>query len=217
MVLAKLSNTFPYFYDRYYRFAFNRTFMLNIERVVGGWATFTVGGPVVNMLTRYTQDFAWYAPFIHNYRTAPFPFTFDRYYVAYDRYIESLFPTVWNTAWSTARWFRANNTWPPDTDRVTVGYAIISTAVDPNGTVILQIWGANAQDTYFAGKLLLDQATRFRDAPAYIIEFTYNYAWRNPPPPYFVTARVYKLSPIERPTLMGTFSLDTTVVPVMFR
>ncbi len=200
VVLANLSKTFPYFYDMYYRFAFNRTFMLNIERVVGGNAVFTVGGPIVNMLTRYTQDFAWYAPFIHDYRTAPFPFAFDRYYVAHTPYIGSLFTTVWNTA----RLFTANNTWPPITDKKTVGYAIISTAVDPNGTVILQIWGANAQDTYFAGKLLRDQATRFTDAPAYIIVFEYNYAWRNP---HFVTAGVYKLSPIEPPTLMATFHL----------
>ncbi len=205
VVLARRSINFPYFYDGYYRFALNKTFMLNALRVVGGNATFTVGGPIVNMLTRYTQDFAWYAPFIHNYRTAPFPFTFDRYYVAYDPYIGSLFTTVWNSA----RLFTANNTWPPRTDKVTVGYAIISTAVDPNGTVILQIWGANAQDTYFAGKLLRDQATRFTDAPAYIIEFTYNYAWNytRPTPIPFVTARVYRLSPIERPTLMDTFRL----------
>jgi len=214
VVLARLSNTFPDFYDRYYRFAFNRTFMLNIERVVGGNAMFTVGGPVVNMLTRYTQDFAWYAPFIHNYRTAPFPFAFDRYYVAHDPYIGSLFTTVWNTA----RLFTANNTWPPITDRVTVGYAIISTTVDPNGTVILQIWGANAQDTYFAGKLLRDQTNRFTDAPAYIIVFTYNYRWRHPPtaPPFFVTADVYKLSPVERPTHVGTFSLRLVAGEIRF-
>ncbi len=43
--------------------------MLNLECVVGAGATFTVGGPIVNMLTRYTQDFAWYAPFIHDYRS----------------------------------------------------------------------------------------------------------------------------------------------------
>jgi len=205
VVLARLNGTFPYFYDRYYRFAFNRTFMLNIESVVGAGAIFTVGGPIVNMLTRYTQDFAWYAPFIHNYRTAPFPFAFDRYYVAHTPYIGSLFTTVWNTA----QLFTANNAWPPITDRVTRGYAIISTTVDPNGTVILQIWGANAQDTYFAGKLLRDQATRFTDAPAYIIEFRYDYAWNYTRPPFrhFVTARVYRLSPIEPPTLMGTFHL----------
>jgi hypothetical protein len=202
VVLARLSNTFPYFYDMYYRFAFNRTFMLNVESVVGGGATFTVGGPIVNMLTRYTQDFAWYAPFIHDYRTAPFPFAFNRSYVAHTPYIGSLFTTVWNTA----QLFTANNAWPPIAVRER-GYAIISTTVDPNGTVILQIWGANAQDTYFAGKLLRDRFADFTRAPAYIIEFEYNYAWRNPPPPHFVTARVFKLSPIERPTLEGTFHL----------
>ncbi len=206
VVLARLSNAFPYFYDMYYRFAFNRTFMLNTLSVVGGNAMFTVGGPIVNMLTRYTQDFAWYAPFIHNYRTAPFPFAFDRYYVAHTPYIGSLFTTVWNTA----RLFTFNNTWPPITDKVTVGYAIISTTVDPNGTVILQIWGANAQDTYYAAKLLMDQRDDFKTAPVHIVVFTYRYNWPRPynPPPYFVTADVYKLSPIMRPEHLRTYKLE---------
>jgi hypothetical protein len=205
VVLARRSINFPYFYDSYYRFALNKTFMLNTLSFVGGNATFTVGGPIVNMLTRYTQDFAWYAPFIHNYRTAPFPFTFDRYYDADSRYIGSLFTTVWNAA----RRFTANNTWPPITDRVTVGYAIISTAVDPNGTVILQIWGANAQDTYYAAKLLYDQRNDFTTAPVHIVVFTYRYNWPRPynPPPHFVTADVYKLSPIMRPELLRTYRL----------
>ena len=206
VVLAKLRNTFPYFYDSYYRFAFNKTFMLNIKRVVGGGATFTVGGPVVNMLTRYTQDFAWYAPFIHNYKDVPFPFAFDKYYVACSSCIGSLYTTVWNTA----RLFTANDTWAPITDKVTVGYAIISTAVDPNGTVILQVWGANAQDTYFAAHVLRDRSNIFTDAPAYILVLRYNYGWRYPyaTPPYFVTVDVYKLSPTERPRLVTTLMLN---------
>jgi hypothetical protein len=221
VVLARLNSTFPYFYDRYNRFAFNKTFMMNITRPMGRLnpthvkAIFTVGGPIVNMLTRYTQDFAWYAPFIHDYITAPFPFAFSRYYVAHTPYIGSLFTTVWNTA----QLFTANNAWPPITTSVTTGYAIISTAVDPNGTVILQVWGANAQDTYFAGKLLYDQTTVFTDAPAYIVVFRYNYDWRYPPTasPFFVTARVYELSPIERPTLLYTFWLRLTGDDVKFR
>jgi hypothetical protein len=215
VVLAKLNNDFPYFYDKYYRFAFNKTFMLNLVSVVGGSAAFTVGGPVVNMLTRYTQDFAWYAPFIHNYSIAPFPFAFDRNYFACGQCIGSLFTTVWNTA----RQFTADDTWPPITNRVTKGYAIISTAVDPNGTVILQIWGANAQDTYFAGKLLSDQPNSFNAAPAYIIVFTYNYGWPYPyaPPPHFVTAEVYKLSTTESPKLVGTFRLAPSGNDVTFK
>jgi hypothetical protein len=206
VVLANLSSTFPYFYDSYYRFAFNKTYWLNIKRVVGGGAIFTVGGPVVNMLTRYTQDFAWYAPFIHNYKDVPFPFAFDKYYVACSSCIGSLYTTVWNTA----RMFTANDTWPPITNRTTVGYAIISTAVDPNGTVILQVWGANAQDTYFAALLLHEHLNTFTDAPAYIIVLTYKYGWRYPyvTPPYFVTMDVYKLSPTERPTLANSFVIN---------
>jgi len=215
VVLARLSGSFPYFYDNYYRFAFNKTFMVNLLSVVGGSATFTVGGPVVNMLTRYTQDFAWYAPFIHNYSAVPFPFAFNGNYVAYDQYIGSLFTTVWNTA----QLFTANDTWPPITNEITVGYAIISTVVDPNGTVILQIWGANAQDTYYAAKLLMDQWPDFTTAPAYIIVFTYNYGWpyQYNSPPYFVTADVYELSPIMRPELVKTYGLINVPGGIMFQ
>jgi hypothetical protein len=220
VVLARLNSTFPYFYDRYNRFALNKTFMMNITRPMGRLnsthvkAIFTVGGPIVNMLTRYTQDLAWYAPFIHNYATAPFPFAFSRYYMAHTPYIGSLFTTVWNTA----RLFTADNAWPPITTTVTRGYAIISTAVDPNGTVILQVWGANAQDTYFAGKLLMDQSGTFATAPAYIVVFTYDYRWRYPPTasPFFVTASVWKLSPIERLTQVDTFRLTLSVGDVRF-
>jgi len=205
VMLARRSINFPYFYDNYYRFALNKTFMLNTLSVVGGNATFTVGGPLVNMLTRYTQDFAWYAPFIHNYASAPFPFAFSDYYIAHSPYIGSLFTTVWNSA----RRFTATNAWPPITNAPTVGYAIISTAVDPNGTVIMQIWGANAQDTYYAAKLLYDQRTDLTTAPVHIVVFTYRYDWRYPysPPPHFVTADVYKLSPIMRPELLRTYML----------
>jgi len=226
VVLARMSGAFPYFYDSYNRFALNKTYMLNTLRVmpefepnptppppfyVHRFTTLTVGGPFVNMFTRYTQDFAWYAPFIHNYMTAPYPFTFSNYYIAHNPYIGSLFTTVWNSA----RLFTANNTWPPVTNAPTVGYAIISTAVDPNGTVILQVWGANAQDTYYAAKLVKDQWFDFTTAPVYIVVFTYRYNWRYPynPPPHFVTADVYKLSPIMRPELLNTYRLVRVLGP----
>ena len=215
VVLARRSGTFPYFYDSYNRFALNKTYMLNTLRVmpefdplttaVHRYTTLTVGGPVVNMFTRYTQDFAWYAPFIHNYTRAPFPFAFSSYYKAHIPYIGSLFTTVWNSR----RLFNASNAWPPVTNVPTVGYAIISTAVDPNGTVIMQIWGANAQDTYYAAKLLYDRWFDFGTAPVHIVVFTYRYNWPYPynPPPHFVTADVYRLSPIMRPEHMNTYRL----------
>ncbi|MFZ8839517.1 MAG: hypothetical protein ACO2PM_11550 [Pyrobaculum sp.] len=220
VVLARRSMNFPYFYDSYNRFALNKTFMLNTLRVMAEFdpstappsvyrfTTLTVGGPVVNMFTRYTQDFAWYAPFIHNYTTAPFPFSFSNYYMAHSPYIGSLFTTVWNSE----RRFTANNAWPPVTNAPTMGYAIISTAVDPNGTVIMQIWGANTQDTYYAAKLLKDQSFAFftSGAPVHIIVFTYRYNWPfpySPPPPFFVVADVYRLSPIMRPEHMSTYRL----------
>jgi hypothetical protein len=84
--------------------------------------------------------------------------------------------------------------------------------------VILQIWGANAQDTYFAGKLLTDRPATFSGAPAFIVVFTYDYRWRYPPdaPPFFVTAAVWKLSPIERLTLVDTFRLRSADGDVRF-
>jgi hypothetical protein len=217
VVLARRSSTFPYFLDSYNRFALNKTYMLNriiprpemqaVPLFVYRSTVNTVGGPLVNMFTRYTQDFAWYAPFIHNYANAPFPFAFSDYYIAYSPYVGSLPTTVWNT-WHL---FTATNSWPPDTNVPTRGYAIISTAVDPNGTAILQVWGANAQDTYFAAKLLKDQIFAFvtSGAPAFIVEFTYRYNWPHPynPPPHFVTARVFRMSPTLRPELMGTYRL----------
>jgi hypothetical protein len=217
VVLARMSSAFPYFYDSYNRFALNKTYMLNTLRVmpefepspvfVHRFTTVTVGGPFVNMFTRYTQDFAWYAPFIHNYTRAPFPFAFSSYYTAHSPFVGSLFTTVWNSR----RLFTANNAWPPVTNAPTVGYAIISTAVDPNGTVILQVWGANAQDTYFAAKLVKDRWSDLTAEPVHIVVFTYRYNWRypySPPPPHFVTADVYRLSPISRPVLMRTYRLE---------
>ena len=220
VVLARRSSTFPYFYDSYNRFALNKTYMLNTLMVQFDpstippgvrYTTLTVGGPVVNMFTRYTQDFVWYAPFIHDYMTAPFPFSFSNYYMAHSPYIGSLFTAVWNSA----RLFTATNTWPPVTNAPTVGYAIISTAVDPNGTVIMQIWGANAQDTYYAAKLLNDRWFDFDTAPVHIVVFTYRYNWPYPynPPPHFVTADVYKLSPIMRPELLNTYRLKRVPGP----
>jgi hypothetical protein len=221
VVLAKRSNTFPYFLDSYNRFALNKTFMLNrliprpemqaVPFAVYRSTVNTVGGPLVNMFTRYTQDFAWYAPFIHNYMDAPFPFAVSGYYNAYSPYVGSLFITAWNS------WYRftATNSWPPIAVVPTRGYAIISTAVDPNGTAILQVWGANAQDTYYAAKLYKDQYITFNalGVPALIVEFTYRYNWPYPysPPPHFVTARVFSLSPTSRPALVGTYRL--VVVP----
>jgi len=221
VVLARRSTTFPYFLDSYNRFALNKTFMLNRLIVmpelqpspftVQRWTVNTVGGPVVNMFTRYTQDFVWYAPFIHNYTDAPFPFAFSNYYLADSSYVGSLFVTVWNSR----RQFTASNAWPPVTNVPTRGYAIMSTAVDPNGTVILQVWGANAQDTYYVAKLYKDQyiALNALGTPALIVEFTYRYDWPRPysPPPHFVTARVFRLSPTSRPALVGTYRL--AVVP----
>jgi len=226
VVLARRSGTFPYFYDSYNRFALNKTFMLNTLRVmpefeqnplppppfyVHRFTTVTVGGPFVNMFTRYAQDFAWYAPFIHNYMTAPFPFAFSSYYTAHSPFVGSLFTTVWNSR----RLFTANNAWPPVTNAPTVGYAVISTAVDPNGTVILQVWGANAQDTYFAAKLVKDRWFDFTAEPVHIVVFTYRYDWPypySPPSPYFVTADVYRLSPIRRPELMNTYRLERVFI-----
>lgn len=220
VVLAAFNKTqFPYFYDRYNRFAFNATFMVNLLRVAGrvghyeGGAVVTVGGPFVNMLTRYVQDYAWYAPFINTYRDAPYPFNFTRYYNAKAAYAGSLFTTVWNVD----RRFVANNTWPPDTTRITRGYAIVSTAVDPNGTIIMQIWGANAQDTYYVAKLLNNVTNSFTDAPAYVVYLCYDYRFPRPYGAPLVRATVYRLSPISRPVVAGNFALLAYAGDVVFR
>jgi len=84
-----------------------------------------VGGPIANLLTYYANDFtdAFYA--IEDYAAAE-----------WDNKIVAL------SCWS-------KNTYAPTAE---IGYAVISTYKDLNGTVLLVIWGYDGRDTYYAAK-----------------------------------------------------------------
>ncbi len=173
-ILAIRNASFPYFYDRYLRFSIDNASLIKQlvtpRRIVidASYTTmFTVGGPFVNMLTRYVQDFAWYVPFTSTYTAAPYPFNFSKFYKAmYDGFVISV---VWNNLTRPA----FNTQWPPRPGAAT-GLAVVSTAVDPNGTVILQVWGMNTQDTYWGAFILKKDFGIFTDAPAYIIIINYD-------------------------------------------
>jgi hypothetical protein len=100
-------------------------------------------------------------------------------------------------------------TWPPAPNQV--GYGIISVSVDPNGTKIIQFWGANAQDTYwlmwaFASGEFEDDGTpiiNFDKPGTYLVQIYYGNALlpRAPGPPNFdpspVAFKVYFTAPYQ--------------------
>ncbi|MFZ8811322.1 MAG: hypothetical protein ACO2PN_24865 [Pyrobaculum sp.] len=148
--LARMTATSPWFVDAYSRpgllpyLLINRTFYRTIydlwARVAGGWLV-TVGGPAPNLLTRYAQDMAWWSTFVSAY-TGDFFNPAGTYRVSALRAGRPIL-TAWNGLFQP----EVTTTWPPAPNQI--GYGIISISVDPNGTKIIQFWGANAQDTYW--------------------------------------------------------------------
>jgi len=126
---------------------------------VAGSIVATVGGPVVNLVTRYTQDFAWYSPFLFNNGTVVVP--------------------VWN------RYDMFRSTWT-QRSRSYTGYAVISVAFDANGTTLFQVWGYTAEDTYWASFIFSQVAYNdiimhlLNDATVAVVEITYQYRGTDP-------------------------------------
>jgi hypothetical protein len=149
-VLARMMATSPWFVDSYSRpgllpyLLINGTFYRTIyglwARVAGGILT-TVAGPAPNLLTRYAQDMAWWSTFVSAYADDFFN-PAGTYRVSAPRAGRPIL-TAWNGLFQPV----VTTSWPPAPNQV--GYGIISISVDPNGTKILQFWGANAQDTYW--------------------------------------------------------------------
>ena len=166
-VLARMTTTLPWFVDAYSRpgllpyLLINRTFYTTIEgrasRVAGGYL-YTVAGPIPNLLTRYAQDMAWWSTYVSDY-SGDF-FRLNSAYNVSARRAGRPILTAWNGLFQPV----VTTTWPPAPNQI--GYGIISISVDPNGTKIIQLWGANAQDTYwlswayFFGKLGTIRLTR---------------------------------------------------------
>ncbi|MEM4755294.1 hypothetical protein [Pyrobaculum sp.] len=213
-ILANVNQTFPYFYDKFLRFSIDRE-SLTFDRLytsispAAGTAVFTVGGPYVNMLTRYVQDFAWYVPFVSTYSDAPYPFKFDKYYKSSPN--NRVASVVWNNLIMPS----FNTTWPPRNGARATGLAVVSTAVDPNGTVILQVWGMNTQDTYWASYLLSTSLNQFVNAPAYIILIDYN-TYQDPPGVRNVNLpmsyRIISIWTYKRPVTGATSTLNLPAV-----
>lgn len=94
----------------------------------------SVGGPLINYLTMYFNDFTdayysagWFTP-----------------YDAFDNKIVS--KTCWN-----------KNTYANTGGETGTGYAVIATYKDINGTVGLVIWGMDGRDTYYATKFFHEE------------------------------------------------------------
>jgi hypothetical protein len=102
-----------------------------------------VGGPVANMLSYYANDFtnAFFGIAQFSPTSTAFPVN------PYSGMITGI--PCWNRGWYGLPW----NTYISVTnqaDGTGTGYAVISTIKDLNGTVILEVWGYEARDTYYA-------------------------------------------------------------------
>lgn len=151
VLLGKLSASFPWFVDTYSRAGFKSWLFTNATSryamVAGPNLIVTVGGPTPNLVTRYAQDFSWWSPFVASYSGD----VFNPYgtYIANSRYAGRPILVAWNDVYQPT----VTTTWPPAPNQR--GYGVVSVSVDPNGTVILQVWGANAQDTYWTAMAFL--------------------------------------------------------------
>jgi hypothetical protein len=210
-VLAQMTTGSPWFVDAYSRpgllpyLLINGTFYRTIygiwARVAGGRLV-TVAGPAPNLLTRYAQDMAWWSTFVSAY-SGDFFNPAGTYRVSAPRAGRPIL-TAWNGLFQPV----VTTTWPPAPNQI--GYGIISISVDPNGTKIIQFWGANAQDTYwlmwafYFGEL---PPVSFAGPGTYLVQIYYGNALlpRAPGPPNFdpynypppVAFKVYFTAPYQ--------------------
>lgn len=105
-----------------------------------------VGGPIANMLAYYSNDFTDAIYGIPEYAVGS-PYSGKITGLAcWQRYWEDISGSKWNVYSSE--------------DTPTVGYAVISTYIDKNGTEVLVIWGHWGRDTYYATQWLHGDAAR---------------------------------------------------------
>jgi hypothetical protein len=97
------------------------------------------GGPIANLLAYYGNDFTTAL-----YGLSPYAGT------AYSGKITGV--ACWNRGW--------NGTWNVYGSSNTVGYAVISTYKDINGTVLFLVWGHWGRDTYYASQWIHGDAAR---------------------------------------------------------
>jgi hypothetical protein len=212
--LARMTADSPWFVDAYSRpgllpyLLINGTYYTNITsskwaRVAGGYL-YTVAGPAPNLLTRYAQDMAWWSTFVSAY-AGDFFNPAGTYKVSAPRAGRPIL-TAWNGLFQPV----VTTTWPPAPNQV--GYGVISISVDPNGTKIIQFWGAHAQDTYwltwafYSNKLGDVDLTK---PGTYLVQIYYGDVMlpRAPGPPVFdpspVAFKVYFTAPYQYYTALN--------------
>jgi len=98
-----------------------------------------VGGPLAHMLAYYANDFT------------------DAFY-GQTEYAGSVYSGTitgipcWNRGW--------DGTWNVYTSSNATGYAVITTTIDINGTMIFEVWGHWGRDTYYATQWLHGDVAR---------------------------------------------------------
>jgi hypothetical protein len=102
------------------------------------------GGPLANLLAYYGNDFSTAFYGLLGYTNGGSP------------WFGAIVPlSCWN---ATAEGY---------TDTNAVGYAVISTFVDPNGTEVLMVWGNWGRDTYYASQwFYMDGIKEFQSFPS---------------------------------------------------
>jgi len=101
------------------------------------------GGPLANMLAYYANDFtdAFYGIPAYSFGSA---------------YSGMVVPiTCWDRAWPTT-----DGLYHAYASSSSTGYAVISTYLDINGTVIFEVWGHWGRDTYYASQWLHGDVAR---------------------------------------------------------
>lgn len=206
VLLYPCSSSAPWYVDSYGRVSLvkaanfrlaNQTTIYNKTIPVAGTRVTSVAGPLANLVTRYMQDFAWWSPFLNSY-SGDFFNTVVRVCVTGCGGLKSgnLVVQSWNNFWQPV----VTTTWPPQPGQV--GYGVISVSVDPNGTVLVQVWGANAQDTYWTAYIFYQlQSKLWQNLPppigTYVVQLYYNYMWPGYPTIMPKRAVVYFVSPTQ--------------------
>ncbi|PVX26033.1 MAG: hypothetical protein CW691_02665 [Candidatus Bathyarchaeum sp.] len=149
-----------------------------------------VGGPVANMLSYYSNDFTDAIYGIPEYATGS----------PYSGMITGL--ACWQRYWDDIADGPSWNVYS-SYDDPTVGYAVISTYIDKNGTEVIVVWGHFGRDTYYATQWLHGDAARdinpgilqLQQAPAGLTSIILQIDYTDPNHPTFCI-----------PELLGTIS-----------
>jgi len=157
----------------------------NDEVAVASSNIIGLGGPLANLLAYYGND----------YTNAFFGFsTTDKGdFTDYAAWEGKIVP---KTCWNHAKGYSSNNTY---------GYAVISTYLDINGTVLFLIWGHWGRDTFYASKWFFDEGVyQLQQAPAGLTDVILRIAYES-------TAEGYKPKSYSIVECLGTISERTWV------